>query len=127
MGKLVVRVEGVPQAKGSMRAYAKRVAENTYRGILTHSAASKQWEAEIRLQLPAQAPLDGAIQAELEFVLPRGKTVTRDRPSVVPDLDKLVRAVLDALQTTKKLPGVITDDSRITELTARKRYSQGRG
>ena len=49
------------------------------------------------------------------------KTVDRQLPSVSPDLDKLIRAVGDSLTDS----GVVTDDSRIVRISARKLYAEG--
>lgn len=46
------------------------------------------------------------IQLELEFFLPRGKTVKREEPTVPPDLSKLTRSVEDALS------GICYDDDK---------------
>lgn len=64
-------------------------------------------------------PLDGPLQVSVDFIFPKGSSkpkwmIWHDRK---PDLDKLVRAVLDSLS---KL--VIVDDSRVCVLLARKRY-----
>jgi len=45
-----------------------------------------------------------------------------DFPATIPDLDKLVRCVLDALTQS----GVITDDARVVELTAAKVFVEDR-
>jgi len=46
-----------------------------------------------------------------------------DFPATMPDLDKLVRSTLDALTQS----GVISDDSRIVEITAAKVFADDRG
>ena len=111
-------VSGYPMPKGSMVAYARPRGDGKWRGVLTHSTRSKSWEVTIREQLPMVAtPLDGPLGVQLAFYLPRPKTVAREYPSVVPDIDKLARAVLDGLK------GVIVDDSRVVDLTCNKRYA----
>ena len=42
--------------------------------------------------------LDGPVQVSYLFVLPKPKTVKRDFPHVVPDLDHLIRAIGDSLK-----------------------------
>ena len=64
-------------------------------------------------------PMDGALEVELWFYLPRPSSVSRDYPIVMPDVDKLVRSCLDGM--TKG--GAIVDDSRVVDLHAYKRYS----
>lgn len=65
---------------------------------------------------------DRAVSVRLDFVLPRPKsTPKRSTPQAIkrPDIDKLARACLDALTNV-----VITDDSLVVELVARKRLAQ---
>jgi Holliday junction resolvase RusA-like endonuclease len=62
----------------------------------------------------------GAVYAYMVFELPRPKTVNRPRPCVKPDLDKLVRAALDAIESS----GIISNDSQICEIQAVKIYSE---
>jgi len=74
------------------------------------------------LQHPDFAPLDEPIQIDLVFELPRPATSPKRvlYPAKKPDLDKLVRAVLDALT------GIIyADDARVVALSATKRYAKG--
>jgi crossover junction endodeoxyribonuclease RusA len=63
-------------------------------------------------------PVDSPIIISMRFRLKRPKTVKRERPTVPPDLDKLVRGVNDALTGI-----AFTDDSQIVQLTASKEYS----
>jgi Holliday junction resolvase RusA-like endonuclease len=67
--------------------------------------------------------LDEPLELSVIFYLPRPKTVQdRAYPAVMPDVDKLLRAVFDSLS------GVIyVDDSRIITVSAQKRYADDRG
>lgn len=118
MREIYVTVGGVPVPQGSMRVFGKCV---------THSNPKlKGWRKSIvaaildTQSLPYE-PLSGPVYAYLIFLLPRPKTVKRDRPSVKPDLDKLVRAVFDACEKA----GAISEDSQVVELQAVKRYAGG--
>ena len=51
--------------------------------------------------------------------MPRGVTVKREYPTVTPDIDKLERAVLDAMT----IAGVWGDDSQVVSGTRGKRYA----
>ncbi len=62
---------------------------------------------------------DGSLSVNLRFRMHRGKSVRRPLPCVAPDLDKLVRGVLDGLTQG----GLIADDARVTSLTADKSYA----
>ncbi len=92
---------------------------------------TKPWEAVVAaaaLEAGAE-PLDGPIAVGLVFRLPRpaghfGRRWLRPAapawPASRPDLDKLIRAVLDALT------GICwRDDSRVVEIRATKRYAEG--
>lgn len=71
---------------------------------------------------PGWLPLDGALSAELTVYLgPRPKASKfGDWPAGPPDLDKLQRAVGDAL----KIAGVISDDARIVHWDASKQWGE---
>lgn len=68
----------------------------------------------------APAPLDVPVTLHATFYLPKPKSAPRKAVHAAkkPDLSKLTRAIEDALT---KL--AYTDDSRIVELTVRKRYA----
>jgi len=87
---------------------------------------SRAWKQHVALfakQHAPDKPLDCALKMELEFILPRPKSVSvkkRPLPTVKPDLDNLVKAVKDGLT------GIIyRDDSLIVEIVARKVYDDG--
>jgi crossover junction endodeoxyribonuclease RusA len=64
----------------------------------------------------------GAVTVRLNFILPRPKaTPKRSTPPAIkrPDIDKLARACLDAITGV-----VITDDSLVVDLAARKRLAR---
>lgn len=62
------------------------------------------------------------VDMELLFVFNRPKTVKRDEPYVRPDLDKLIRAVLDGLTGV-----AYEDDQQVVRLTAQKAYGETEG
>jgi Holliday junction resolvase RusA-like endonuclease len=127
-----VMVYGVPRPQGSMRlhrhpstgATVARYAANVYewRGLIT---------AAVRAAWPGSA-LEGPVQCSLVFELPRprghygtGRNAGTLRPSaplypgVAPDLDKLVRAVFDAVSDAGTVWG---DDAQVVRLVASKLY-----
>jgi crossover junction endodeoxyribonuclease RusA len=57
------------------------------------------------------------VEIDMIFTMARPKTVNRPEPSVAPDLDKLVRAVLDGLTAI-----AYRDDGQVVRLTAAKQY-----
>lgn len=64
---------------------------------------------------------DVPVSVRITFLMPRPKTVKRHMPTVPPDVDKLCRAVLDALTDA----GVWVDDSQVVDLGATKIYTSG--
>jgi crossover junction endodeoxyribonuclease RusA len=98
-------------------------------GIMLESCkAVKPWRESIRCALLTDQgqPIErfgGAVVFDLMFVLPRPKsTPKRKTPLAVkkPDLDKLCRAVFDAVKSA----GVTADDSCVTFLMATKRLAE---
>lgn len=73
-----------------------------------------------KAKLRGAPAFDGPLSVDLLFVIPRKKTVTRELPTVPPDLDKLTRAVFDALTLAK----VWADDALVVDLSAHKRYGR---
>ena len=68
----------------------------------------------------AWEPYDGPLLVDVTFTMPKPGRPKYQLPAVKPDLDKLCRALGDALTAA----GVITDDARITQWRARKRYGE---
>ena len=116
---LAFRVNGTPVPQGSMRTVGQ--------GVVIHSNAKhlKAWREHVATKahlamLPSgDLLLDEPVYVRLEFYLPRPKSVRRLLPHAKPDLDKLTRAVLDALTTAR----VYVDDSRVVECMASKQYA----
>lgn len=117
---VVFTVSGVPAPQGSkirtrfgMREASKRV--KPWRDVVTTAAASAADDAALL------GPLRAPYRLEVWFYIPRPKT-TRAKHPVAPtvgDLDKLVRAVGDALTAS----GLIADDRHIIHLTASKQWA----
>jgi Holliday junction resolvase RusA-like endonuclease len=80
-------------------------------------------------------PKDHPVSVKITFLMPRpaghySRAATQPRlllpaaprkPAARPDIDKLTRAVLDALKTGR----AYTDDGQVTDLAVRKRYATG--
>lgn len=82
---------------GSLKRWSDRI-----------SAEAREYDGE---------PMSGAVEMRLTFYLPRPKTVKRRYPTVKPDIDKLARAVQDALNGI-----VYRDDAQVVSLSVHKRY-----
>jgi len=114
-------VVGNPATQGSKRHVGN--------GVMIESCKRlKPWRQDIREALTTHdgqpsVRLEGAVSCSLEFILVRPKsTPKRSTPPAIKansDLDKLTRAVFDAITSS----GVIPDDSRITEVYAKKRIA----
>ena len=110
-----VYIPAVPVPQGSMSVFNGRIVHKKskrlmdYRNLIANVASQHYSE-----------PIEGAVRVDLRFIIPRPKTVMRSRPSVPPDLDKLIRAVLDALTGV-----AYKDDAQVTAVSAFKRYGDG--
>ncbi len=122
-------VYGDPMPKGSKTAVvrgARAVLLDGRRGpARAKYALWKTAIAAVARQQVAQLPalLDGAIGMTVVFHLRRPKSQTRAQRAVVwhttrPDVDKLLRAVLDPLTGV-----IIADDARIAYVIASKRFA----
>jgi crossover junction endodeoxyribonuclease RusA len=111
-------VPGRPAPQGSKRHVGNGVmvesskAVGAWRELVAYSVA-RSWRT---------APLEGPVRVRLSFVMPRPvATPKRRTPPAIkkPDVDKLGRAMLDALT------GVCwRDDSQVVELHATKRLAE---
>ena len=120
-GYLRVFVPGEPVPQGSMRHVGGgRVIHSNARRLVPWRNAIA--DAVKEQGLPWPAPLDEGVSVILRFRLQRPKSVSlrkRRFPIVYPDIDKLARAVLDALT----FAGVWTDDARVVILSTEKLYN----
>ena len=112
-------VEGKPVPQGSMKYIGNG------RMIHNRQAELATWRALIAIKAKETGiwATDNLVKLDLTFHLKKPKTVKRDYPTVAPDLDKLCRSVFDALSN-----GIAyLDDQQVTELSARKIYSDTPG
>lgn len=105
--------EGKPVPQGSMKFIRP--------GVMIHARAADlaSWRATIayRARQAGCHPIDGPVSITLRFQMPRPKTIKRTYPTVAPDLDKLVRGVLDGLTGVAYI-----DDAQVVRITAEKVY-----
>ena len=117
------KVLGIPEPKGSVSSFIVKGVGGKPKSIVTHSKKSKEWEKVVRTALGgSRKHVDGPFHVSLVFTLLKPKTATRSLPYVRPDLDKLVRTVLDAMTGV-----VFSDDSRVVSLSAIKEYGNEPG
>jgi crossover junction endodeoxyribonuclease RusA len=131
---LAFRVIGRPVPQGSMVAsYNRKMGVAHVHHV--QGAALSQWRNDVRNgAIQAGAVLTTApVAIYISFGMPRpkahttlryGKYVVRQNfvnhlPSVQPDLDKLVRAVMDALTGI-----AYSDDAQVVTILAEKRYAE---
>lgn len=118
MTEIIAYIKTTPQPKGSVSGFpVKNKQTGKLRAVVTHSAKSKEFEKKIRTAIEDAPYISGPVIVTLWFYIARPTSVTRDLPSVKPDIDKLARAVLDALK------GHWEDDSRVVDLLVYKRYA----
>ena len=124
-------VDGTPAPQGS-KTIARNAAGKAH--VRESSRKLEPWRDAVALRareaMAGRPPLAAAVELDVAFVFARppsqygtGRNAGRLKPSAPiyrdkqPDLDKLVRAVGDALTGI-----VVVDDARIVELRARKFY-----
>jgi len=122
---IVIRVHGKPAPKGSMRAVIPRFSRSR-RPILVHdNERTKQWQDSVALAARGAfgdtPPTVGAVSVQMAFFLPRPRTVNRACHTVKPDIDKLVRCVLDGLTGIAYL-----DDAQVNLVKASKGYAKSK-
>lgn len=118
-------VPGIPQPQGSKTGY---VVGGRAVVVDKNPALLKPWRKQVAAIAESAhtylAKLDGAVSLYAVFVMPRGKTVRRAAPSVKPDLDKLVRALMDGITDAGN---VWTDDAQVTRIEVEKVYGETPG
>lgn len=115
-------VAGAPAPQGSKKAFVVG-----RRAHLVESAGDKlvSWREAVRSaaqDVPTRFPRDTPLTVTLDFVLRLPASAPKLMPSWPtkrPDIDKLVRATLDALV----MAGTIADDAQVVDLHATKVYS----
>lgn len=133
---LALDVPGVPVPQGSKRAFRHSVTGKVV--MVDDNKNLEAWRHAValrtRLAWRGRPPLDMPVWASLNFYVPRpaghfgtGRNIDRLKesaplwPAVKPDLDKLTRAVFDALTTAR----VWKDDAVCCGVTAWKFYADG--
>ncbi len=116
-----IRIYGDPAPQGSKRVFNGRIVEASGNKL-------KIWRKAIaaacqNLVTEEHSLLLGPVRVEVEFYLPRPASVTikkRALPIVPPDLDKLLRGLLDGIGQSEVIWG---DDSQVVQIEAVKLYA----
>lgn len=115
-------VLGQPVPQGSVKGFPIKRAGGTIGVSLTSDNAKlRPWRQDVKYEAMRHwkgGPSESAIDVTLTFCLQRKKSVKRELPTTKPDIDKLLRAVLDALT------GIIyCDDSQVCRVRMQKHYA----
>lgn len=129
--RVVFTVTGIAQPKGSTKAFvpkswaaAAMAQGRAPRAIVTaDNTKSKGWQQLVaeQAQTVAGELFEGPVALAVTFWLPRPQSLPKrvTHHTKKPDLDKLARALKDALK------GVLyRDDAQVVDLNARKRYAE---
>lgn len=119
MSVFTAMVLGVPVPQGSLRTLG--------RGRVVHNNDEKlrPWRDSIawavRERMDTSPPLEGPVEVTATFVLPRPQSAPKRRwaPDRKPDLDKLIRALLDGITAG----GGWVDDAQVISMIAVKVYA----
>lgn len=117
-------VPGIPQPQGSKKGFVTRSGKVA---MVESAVKVKPWRSDVKvfaaLAMGDRPPMSGPVFVRCDFVMrrPLSTPKTRVTPPAVkkPDLDKILRAILDALTGT-----VYLDDSAVVELVGTKRIAE---
>ena len=125
-------VPGLPAPQGSKNAFGIRNKAGEIVGVNVVESSSKTlkpWRTDVKMYAHQAMKdvdaviLDGPVSLFCHFVMKRpvGTPKTRSTPPAVkkPDLDKLVRAIGDAVKGV-----AYTEDSKVVEIVATKRIAE---
>jgi crossover junction endodeoxyribonuclease RusA len=112
-------VPGKPAPQGSKRHVGNGI-------LLESSPHVGPWRERVAIAahnaMNGRPIYSGQVEVWLDFILPRPKSTpkTRTPPAIKrPDIDKLARAILDAITGT-----ILADDAQVTYLSATKRLAE---
>jgi Holliday junction resolvase RusA-like endonuclease len=132
---LEFKVDGLPVPQGSTKSFIVKGKGGAKDRVATTHAnkGTEAWRADIRLAAKARneevfegdrfyVPKDkkgisDGVNITVTFFFPRPKGKPKGRMTTRPDIDKLIRAVLDALTSV-----LFEDDSQVDEMTIIKSY-----
>jgi Holliday junction resolvase RusA-like endonuclease len=120
---MTFRVYGTPIPQGSMRGFVSRGVGKARVILTSANTKTEPWRQDVAAQA-IKAGIEpiptGPVRLHVVFYLPRPKSRPKKciHPDVRPDLDKLLRAVLDALTSIG-----FRDDAQVCELVAEKCYT----
>lgn len=110
-------IEGTPVPQGSKNAFVRGRRAVMVEANKRHYSWREHCTREAKKYAGRLKNPDAPLEATFKFIFEKPKSVKRPKPSVKPDLSKLIRSVEDSL--TKA--GVWSDDARVI------RYGAGTG
>lgn len=117
-------VLGVPVPQGSMKGYVR----GGHAVLTSDNAKLRPWRDSVawaaKEAMEGFTIFAGPVNVHVEFYLPRPKSAPRKvtLPAKKPDLDKLLRAILDAMTHI-----VFADDSQVVRITGSKEFCHAGG
>lgn len=115
----LIMVEGIPATQGSKTLYRGRMVEASKKLPAWRSAILLECKREF-LRADGFVTFAQPVRVEVTFYLPRpAKSKWAFVPAGKPDVDKLLRGVLDPLV----IAGVLQDDSLVVEVVGRKLWT----
>ena len=121
-------IPGIPASKGSYRPITgrSRTTGKPVTRLIPMDRKERPWRDHVRDTILSHKhptiPPNSYVKIETTFYLPRPKTIPpskRKHPTVKPDIDKLQRALYDAITETH----IWNDDCQITDVISHKRYA----
>ncbi len=113
-----IHIDGLPVAQGSMRSVGKRMIHENHEKLETWRDLIAYQMLRYRGAFPRGTPV--RLMCYFEFPRPARSRDRAKWKTTAPDLDKLVRAVADALTMAK----VWDDDAQMVRLQATKAYGE---
>ncbi len=114
---MFIDVVGIPAPQGSKKSIGNNRFVETSKKLPAWRKAVKEAAEKV-----VETPFTDAVRVDVVFYMPRPKTVTRLRPTVPPDVDKLLRSTFDALTQA----GVWSDDALVCQGSWDEVYADGR-
>lgn len=126
----VFGVDPAPQGSKKYVGTRRTAAGNNIPLIVESSPKLPAWRKAVS-DAVKQAMIDsgdlskfeGAVKLEAVFYLTRRPSVKREYPTVPPDLDKVLRSLMDGI--TAKGEGVWGDDAQVVRIEVSKKYAVG--
>jgi Holliday junction resolvase RusA-like endonuclease len=131
----VFGVDPAPQGSKKYVGSRKSAAGNLIPMIVESSPKLPAWrkavsEAVIQGMIDSgdDSKFEGAVKVEAVFYLTRKPSVKRALPTVPPDVDKILRSLMDGITARSKsgeILGVWQDDSQVVRVDVSKVYATG--